>query len=85
MTKCPYCGSKIDTSKEGPNLFPREQRVFDILVNAGRSFTKVDDLLGPTGSATTIRVIINSLNKKLKKHKMEIVNNRGTGYRIERS
>ena len=82
MTKCPYCGSKVNTTKELPKLSPREFKVFNILLQRGRAYTKPDELID-SGPEVSARVVIHNLNRKLASHGMVITNHRGTGYRLE--
>ena len=89
MTKCPYCGGKINTAKELPPLSPREFKVYNVLLNNGRQYTKVNDLKAAVfgapeeGSDTSIRVTVHYMNKILAKSKQKISCHRKVGYRLE--
>lgn len=82
MTKCPYCGSKINTAKELPDLTPREFVIFNTLLSSGRKRLKAEELM-PDNPGATVRVAIHNINKKIKSHGMVIKNLNGTGYRLE--
>jgi DNA-binding response OmpR family regulator len=82
VTKCPYCGGKINTSKELPRMSPREFKIFNLLLNKGRAYTKASEIAGG-GVETTTRVAISNLNKKLKSFGLVITNYHGIGYRLE--
>lgn len=89
MTKCPYCGHKINTTKELPEMNPREFRVYNTLLNNGRDYTSQADLLltinnnGEEGKSSSLRVVIHYLNKKIVDIGQTIVCHRKVGYRLE--
>lgn len=88
MTNCPYCGHKINTTKELPKMSKREFKVYNILLNGGREYTLHSTLMREVfgdkeGTHTSVRVCIHYLNNKLRKIGQVIVNHRGVGYRLE--
>lgn len=82
MTKCPYCGGKLNTSRELPPLTPKEFKIFNTILENGRSYTKPSKIIEGSPEVS-IRVVVSNINKKLKKFRMTIVNYRGVGYRLE--
>ena len=89
MTNCPYCGHKMNTAKELPKMTPREFKLYNLLLENGRTYTSISEIKEKLfssidkGADTSIRVAIHYLNKKLEAIGQKITNHNRVGWRIE--
>lgn len=88
MALCPYCKSPLKGKQAFPILPPRQLRIYDAVVAAGRDGLFKEDLLKilydgkkiPPGGPIVLRVTIHELNKAIKSLDQRIVGRHG--YRL---